>query len=119
MKLAVTGGTGFVGAHLIDTALAAGHEIVALTRREQPERENVRWVRGSLEERESLEALVDEAEAVIHVAGVISAPTAAGFELVNVEVTLAMLAAATAGGVQRFVHVSSLAAREPKLSLYG
>jgi nucleoside-diphosphate-sugar epimerase len=119
MKLAVTGGTGFVGAHLIDTALAAGHEIVALTRREQPERENVRWVRGSLEERESLEALVDEAEAVIHVAGVISAPTAAGFELGNVEGTLAMLAAATAGGVQRFVHVSSLAAREPKLSLYG
>jgi nucleoside-diphosphate-sugar epimerase len=30
-----------------------------------------------------------------------------------------MLAAATAGGVQRFVHVSSLAAREPRLSLYG
>jgi nucleoside-diphosphate-sugar epimerase len=30
-----------------------------------------------------------------------------------------MLAAATAGGVHRFVHVSSLAAREPKLSLYG
>ncbi len=30
-----------------------------------------------------------------------------------------MLAAATAGGVQRFVHVSSLAAREPKLSMYG
>ena len=30
-----------------------------------------------------------------------------------------MLAAATAGGVRRFVHVSSLAAREPKLSLYG
>jgi uncharacterized protein YbjT (DUF2867 family) len=30
-----------------------------------------------------------------------------------------MLAAATAGGVQRFVQVSSLAAREPKLSLYG
>jgi nucleoside-diphosphate-sugar epimerase len=30
-----------------------------------------------------------------------------------------MLAAATAGGVQRFIHVSSLAAREPKLSRYG
>ena len=30
-----------------------------------------------------------------------------------------MLAAATAGGVKRFVHVSSLAAREPELSIYG
>jgi nucleoside-diphosphate-sugar epimerase len=41
------------------------------------------------------------------------------FERGNVGGTLAMLAAATAGGVRRFVHVSSLAAREPRLSLYG
>ena len=56
---------------------------------------------------------------MIHVAGVINAPDAAGFEQGNVAGTLAMLAAATAGGVHRFVHVSSLAAREPNLSLYG
>ena len=30
-----------------------------------------------------------------------------------------MLAAATAAGIRRFIHVSSLAAREPKLSQYG
>ena len=119
MKLAITGGTGFVGAHLIDVALAAGHEVAALTRREQQSRDRLRWVPGSLEDREALEALVADAEAVIHVAGVISAPTAAGFELGNVAGTLAMLAAATAGGIARFVHVSSLAARKPKLSLYG
>ena len=53
------------------------------------------------------------------VAGVINAPDAAGFERCNVGGTLAMLAAATAAGVRRFVHVSSLAAREPRLSLYG
>src|SRR5205085_927642 len=41
------------------------------------------------------------------------------FERGNVTGTLAMLAAATAGGVRRFVHVSSLAVREPNLSLYG
>ena len=119
MKLAVTGATGFVGSHLIDVALAAGHELTALTRREQPPRERLEWVHGSLETREALERLVDEADAVVHVAGVINAPTRAGFELGNVGGTLAMLAAATAGGVRRFVHVSSLAAREPKLSLYG
>src|SRR6185503_7442638 len=45
--------------------------------------------------------------------------TAAAFDKGNVHGTLAMLAAATAGGVRRFVHVSSLAAREPNLSLYG
>jgi nucleoside-diphosphate-sugar epimerase len=119
MKLAITGGTGFVGSHLLDAALAAGHRIAALTRRDQPEREGIEWVAGDLQDRDALRRLVDGADAVIHVAGTISAPSAAEFEKGNVTGTLAMLAAATAGGVQRFVHVSSLAAREPKLSLYG
>jgi nucleoside-diphosphate-sugar epimerase len=119
MRLAITGGTGFVGSHLIDVALAAGHEIKALTRREQPERDGVDWVLGDLGSRDALEWLVDDAEAIIHVAGTISGQSAAAFEIGNVAGTLAMLAAATAGGVRRFVHVSSLAAREPRLSLYG
>lgn len=119
MRLSVTGGTGFVGSHLIDAALNAGHEVKALTRREQPARANLEWIDGSLEDRAALHRLVTDSDAVIHVAGVISASDAAGFERGNVAGTLAMLAAATAGGVQRFVHVSSLAAREPKLSMYG
>ena len=119
MKLAVTGGTGFVGSHLIDAAIAAGHEIRALTRRPQEPRDQVEWISGSLEDRDALKALVQDADAVVHVAGVINSPDQAGFEQGNVAGTLAMLAAATAGGVRRFVHVSSLAAREPKLSLYG
>lgn len=119
MKLALTGATGFVGSHLVEAALASGHEIVALTRREQPPRERVTWISGDLHDREALEQLVDDADAAIHAAGVISAKTAADFEKDNVEGTLAMLAAATAGGVRRFVQISSLAAREPNLSLYG
>ena len=119
MKLAITGGTGFVGSHLLDTVLAAGHRVAALTRRDQAAREGIEWAAGDLQDREALHRLVDGADAVIHVAGTITAPNAAAFEKGNVTGTLAMLAAATAGGVHRFVHVSSLAAREPNLSLYG
>ena len=119
MKLAITGGTGFVGSHLIDLALASGHDVRGLTRRDQPERSSVTWVKGDLSSRDALRELVHGADAVIHVAGTISATSAVGFEEGNVNGTLAMLAAATAGGLHRFVHVSSLAAREPKLSLYG
>ena len=119
MRVALTGGTGFIGSHLIDVAIAAGHEVRALTRREQASREGVEWIKGDLHDRAALEQLVSHAEAVIHVAGVISAHTAAAFDRGNVEGTLAMLAAATAGGIHRFVHLSSLAAREPNLSLYG
>ena len=119
MKLAITGGTGFVGSHVIDEALGAGHEVQALTRREQPGRDKVDWIAGDLDDRAALKRLIEDADAVIHVAGVINAPDQAGFDQGNVTGTLAMLAAATAGGVRRFVHVSSLAAREPRLSLYG
>ena len=119
MNLAITGGTGFVGAHLLDAALAAGHQVKALTRRDQDPRDGLEWIAGDLSSRDALEQLVRDVDAIIHVAGTISAPTAAGFEKGNVAGTLAMLAAATAGGVHRFVHVSSLAAREPRLSVYG
>jgi nucleoside-diphosphate-sugar epimerase len=119
MKLAITGGTGFVGSHVIDAALAAGHEVRALTRREQPPRDGLEWVSGDLADRDAIHRLVRDTDAIIHVAGVTNALDAAGFEAGNVAGTLAMLAAATAGGARRFVHVSSLAAREPNLSLYG
>ena len=117
--LAITGGTGFVGGHLIDQALAAGHQIRALTRRAQPPREGVTWVEGSLEKPDSLARLIESADAVVHVAGVVSAPDRAGFAAGNIDGTRAMVAAARAAGVRRFIHVSSLAAREPALSNYG
>ena len=119
MKIAITGGTGFVGAHLVEAALAAGHKVAALARREQAPRTGVTWVAGGLEDRDPLRRLATGADAIIHVAGLLNAPDQAAFDQANVTGTLAMLAAATAGGVQRFVHVSSLAARESGLSMYG
>lgn len=117
--LAVTGGTGFVGRHLIDAALAQGHLVRALTRSPRPPRDGVHWIYGSMEKPLALSQLVMGADAVIHVAGVINAPDKEGFAVGNVEGTLAVIDAARAAGIRRFVHVSSLAAREPKLSNYG
>jgi nucleoside-diphosphate-sugar epimerase len=119
MRLAVTGATGFVGGRLLGAALAAGHDVRALTRRPMPPRDGVEWVAGSLEDQASLELLCTGADAVIHVAGVLNARDQAGFEAGNVAGTAAMLAAAKTAGAPRFVHVSSLAAREPSLSRYG
>ena len=119
LKLAITGATGFVGARLLDAALVGGHQVRALTRRPQPARDGVSWVDGALDRPDCLNALVEGVDAVIHVAGVVNAPDAAGFEAGNVIGTGAILAAAEQAGIPRFVHVSSLAAREPRLSLYG
>ena len=119
MIIAVTGGTGFVGTRFIDIATAAGHEVRALTRRPQRPQRQVEWVDGSLGDANALRKLVTGCTSVVHIAGVLKASDAADFQRGNVEGTLAMLAASTAAGISRFVHVSSLAAREPELSLYG
>jgi len=119
MILAITGATGFVGGRLLELALADGHQVRALTRRPQAEREGVTWVHGALDHPQSLDHLIESVDAVIHVAGVLNARDAAGFEAGNVEGTRAMLGAAENAGAKRFVHVSSLAAREPQLSMYG
>lgn len=119
MTIAVTGATGFVGQALLDRAARAGVEVRALTRRPQEPRPGVEWVKGDLDARAALTRLVTGAEAVIHVAGVVNAPDAAGFEHGNVTGTLNVIEAALAAGVPRFVCVSSLSEREPDLSAYG
>lgn len=117
--LALTGATGFVGKATVDHALARGIHVRALTRREQPAREGVSWIAGDLEHEEALARLASGADAVIHIAGVVNAPTPEGFIRGNVDGTRRVAAAATSMGVRRFVHVSSLSAREPQLSQYG
>lgn len=114
--IALTGATGFVGSRV---AALAGASLRALARRPQPARAGIAWVTGDLDDAAALARLCDGARAVIHVAGVVSAPDAAGFQAGNARGTANVVAAARAAGVQRFVHVSSLAAREPALSLYG
>ena len=120
MKIvALTGATGFVGRVTLDMLLEAGWHVRALTRRDQPKKAGVTWVHGALDRPDSLAELCDGAHAVLHVAGVVNAPDAAGFEAGNVTGTANMLAAAKDAGIKRFVHVSSLAAKHPELSVYG
>jgi nucleoside-diphosphate-sugar epimerase len=118
LKIAVTGGTGFVGSRLLAVLAGAGHEVRALTRKPMADAAGLTWVSGSLEDASALARLADGATALIHVAGVLKAD-AAGFEAGNVRGTAAVLDAARDRGVRRFVHVSSLSAREPQLSRYG
>jgi len=117
--VALTGGTGFVGQAVLDEASRWGVPVRALARRDMDARASVAWQRGDLADRDALARLVAGADAVLHVAGVVNAPDAAGFHLGNVAGTEALLDAAETAGVKRFVFVSSLAAREPGLSAYG
>lgn len=118
-RLAVTGATGFVGSTTLDEALAQMHDVRALTRRSQSDRDGVTWVEGTLDDPRALESLCGGMDAVIHIAGLTNTPDPAEFARANVAGTANMIAATRAAGVKRFVFVSSLSAREPRLSAYG
>ena len=117
--IAVTGATGFVGQALMDAAATVGIELRALTRRRQEPRAGVEWVEGDLGDARALRRLMNRASAVIHVAGVVNSPDPEGFEIGNVTGTLNVVNAALDSGAGRFIHFSSLSAREPDLSIYG
>lgn len=118
--IALTGGTGFVGTHLIKAALAQGHKVKALTRRPRPVYPGLQWVPGSLEETAALERLVTGADAIIHLAAVLKALNKQDFFVANVDGTCRLIEAMEmVASDARLVHVSSLAARRPDLSHYA
>ena len=117
--LAMTGATGFVGGATLRRAVEAGWHVRALTRRPQPARDGVTWIAGALDRTDALAELAAGSDIVMHIAGVVNVPTRAAFEAGNATATSNVVEAARGAGVTRFVHVSSLAAREPELSNYG
>ena len=122
--LALTGATGFVGSALSQRLRSSGWNVRALCRSEPPAdsrgTDRVEWVRGSLEDMDSLRALVEGAAAVVHCAGAIRGTTAAHFDRTNVDGTARLVRAARDQHPEmRFLQVSSLAARAPHLSHYA
>lgn len=119
--VAVTGGTGFIGKHIIEALLSQGFIVRALTRAVRHDaRENLVWIRGALEERETLAQLVAGADHVVHCAGQVRGHKEAVFTRCNVEGSQRLMQAAKeSGSCQRFLFISSLAARHPELSWYA
>lgn len=118
MKALVTGGTGFVGSHLMDRLIAAGDEVTALVRSPAKaaglHERGVRLVPGDLDDLEALRLAAAGQEAVYHVAALVGARSEAEFLRANRDGTANLVGAveAVAPGA-RFVLVSSLAAVGP------
>ena len=121
--VAVSGATGFLGAHVIVALSAAGCRIRILTHRQPPHplwRDvPVEMVSGTVIDAAACARLVAGADTVIHAAGLIKALTDGGFQEINGQGTAIMAQAARDAGVSRFVLISSLAAREPPVSAYA
>lgn len=116
-RVLLTGGTGFLGSHVAELLVEAGRDVRATVRASS----DTRWldplpletVVADLEDSTALAAALEGVTDVVHVGGVTIAADPATFERVNTAGTLALAAAARRAGVERFVFVSSLAARGP------
>ena len=115
MTTLLTGGTGFVGAAVLRSLIAAGHNVRALVRPNSDRRNlsgvDCEIVTGDLTEPESLKRAVRGCETVFHVAADyrIWVPDREKMNRVNVEGTVELIRAATAAGVSRIVYTSSVA----------
>lgn len=104
MRILVTGGSGFVGQHLLPVLRAAGHEVIAPSRAQGAElgagTDWQPWLAG-------VDAVVHLA-ARVHVMQDTAADPLAAFRAVNVEGTRRLAQQALAAGATRFVFVSSI-----------
>ncbi len=111
MKIAVTGGTGFLGREIVDQLVRAGHEVTAVSRGVTTVTAfngPVDFKRCDINDRALLARIFSGCDVVIHSAA-LSAPWGKRREFLqqNVEGTANVVQAAEVAGVRRLVHVSS------------
>jgi len=109
----VVGGTGFVGRHVVAQLAAAGHRVVAPTRRRGNAREllllpTVDVVEADVNEPAGLGRLARGADAVINLVGILNETDGATFARAHVELVRNVIAACGAAGVRRLLHMSAL-----------
>ncbi|WP_149537898.1 NAD-dependent epimerase/dehydratase family protein [Siccirubricoccus phaeus] len=120
---AVTGGTGFLGRHVLAALAREGWRLRVLVRRDAQRPDGIAApdiVRGDLTDADALHRLVQGAQAVVHLAGLTKARRRSEFLAVNRDGSARLAAAVVAAAPgARCILVSSLAAREPRLSAYA
>jgi len=116
----VTGANGFVGSHAIPAFLDAGQRVLALVRDDkgaeevlarlaEPARSSVEIRRGDVTKPNTLPAALAGADAVLHLAAIArDLDGGQTLRLVNTEGTRNLVAAMSASGVDRLVHLGAL-----------
>jgi UDP-glucose 4-epimerase len=114
LRVLVTGGSGFIGSHVVDKLRLRGHTPVIYDLRPSPWHETgtVETVLGSITDREALERALQGCDAVAHLAAVADVndvhaePEDA--ERVNARGTVTVLEAARRSGVKRIIYASTI-----------
>lgn len=117
----MTGASGFIGAAIARHLASRGWRLRLLVRTGSqtrlPALAHAHVITGSLADPDALRQLLDGAQTLVHCAGAVRGLTCVDFDHVNVAGVQALLDAADDS--LRVVHISSLAARHPRLSHYA
>lgn len=117
MRAFVTGGTGFVGSHLVEDLLASGKytEIRCLVRSSEKwlKGMDVTLVKGDLDNYHAIADALTDVDVIFHIAGLTKAPRNKDFTAANVDATENLMRIAQKKGISNFVITSSLAAVGP------
>lgn len=123
MRIAVTGGTGFVGRSVVNELLRRGHDVRVLARRPDDARSRfnrpVEAVAGDLSDAASLQATVSGRDTVVHLVGIINEKEGRSFDEVHRQGTENVCAAAKAAGARRLLHMSAMGSSSDAPSEYG
>jgi len=111
MKIAITGGTGFIGGHLAQRLSVEGHEVVILGRSPHAKERAANFVECSLSSIESLATAFEGCDAVAHCAGINREIGKQTYQRVHIEATNNVVEAARLAGVRKVLLMSFLRAR--------
>lgn len=117
MKIAITGGTGFVGSHLARALTAAGHQVVLVARGHDQRDTSIRTLPGitfvatGLNSPDTLAEAFAGCHAIAHCAGINREKGSVTYQSVHVQGTRTVVQAAQRAGVPRLLLVSFLRAR--------
>ena len=118
----VTGGTGFVGSHLMKRLSSERIQTRCLVRKtsdvEKLKELGIEVAYGDVLDKDSLKKAVEDVETVIHLVGIIVEKKGASFEIIHTQGTKNLVEVSKAAGVQRFIYISALGARENARSRY-
>lgn len=113
----VTGGTGFVGRHLVARLIAAGEEVRVLARRPR-EMEGAEVMSADVQDERPVREAARGCRAVVHLVGIIRERRGASSHQVHVHGTANVIRACREAGVTRLLHMSALGARGDARSRY-
>ncbi len=112
----ITGGTGFIGSHLVAALCARGERVRCLIRRDRALPSGVEGARGDLASGTGLDRALEGVETVMHLAGVTKALSVQEYYAGNVRATENLTKAMLKTGREiGLVHVGSLAAMGPSV----